>query len=785
MIILIPLGGSGERFKINKYNEPKGLINIEGKPIIYWLLDNINIKKIDYIYIVYNKEYEEYNLESLLKEKYTNFVFKFLKLEKKTEGALETISIALNELKESEDKPIICIDGDNFYLTDIIDLWNGKNTIITFNDYKKYDIPKYSYILTDENEYILDIKEKEIFNNNKKIACTGAYGFSSYKELHYYANKVLEDKYKVKGEYYISSVIKYMIMNNIQFKNKSLDNKDYFSLGTPEQVKEFKYVFLLDLDGTLVDTDELYLEIWKELLKKDNIIIDKIYYNKIIKGKSDKNFLQSIIPDISECKIKEFSNNKDEMFIKNIEKIKIYDGVIDFLKQLINNRTAIVTNCNKKAVIKILDYLDINKYINKIISTDDCKYTKPNKEPYINAISFFEKKEINECIVFEDSYTGYLSAKNANIENIYIKLNEDKSEISLLNTKKYKKYDDINVNIIINEIENLNIIKNTFDIPIYEIREANIKNGGYICDIIKYNIVFINKKNLNIILKISNNSNSLAFTAKKLELYNNEKYFYQYIYHNVKNIINIPICYNAYDNKDKICIILQDLNDINGCFNINLNKNKKILINVIDEICKLHINNYYNNEKELPLYMKNIKKIKDYSYYSILINERFDNFIIENEKYLSKSMKQLFYKIKNNYDNIINSASTYPLSLCHGDLKSPNIFYKDNEIPYFLDFQYINLNKGISDIIFLLIESVDFDEKLYNEIILYYYDILIKNNINYNYNDYKNDVKNALSIFPFFVTIWFNTENKENLVDKNFPLRFMRKLIKYYEYEFI
>ena len=39
MIIVIPLGGIGERFKQNGYTLPKGLIKVLGKPILYYLLD--------------------------------------------------------------------------------------------------------------------------------------------------------------------------------------------------------------------------------------------------------------------------------------------------------------------------------------------------------------------------------------------------------------------------------------------------------------------------------------------------------------------------------------------------------------------------------------------------------------------------------------------------------------------------------------------------------------------------------------------------------------------------
>jgi len=131
-----------------------------------------------------------------------------------------------------------------------------------------------------------------------------------------------------------------MINDNIDFNNITIDNKDYFSLGTPELVRKFEYIFLLDLDGTLVDT-----EIWNELLL--NIInktITKDYYNKNIKSKCDNDFLKSIIPNITISKVNEISQKKDELFLNNINKIKLFDGVIDFLQELNNSLTITAKN---------------------------------------------------------------------------------------------------------------------------------------------------------------------------------------------------------------------------------------------------------------------------------------------------------------------------------------------------------------------------------------------------------------------------------------------------------
>ena len=78
MIVIIPIGGIGQRFKDNGYKTPKALINIYGKPIISYLLDKLNIENINYIFIPYNKEYKHYRFEDILIKTYPYINFKFL-----------------------------------------------------------------------------------------------------------------------------------------------------------------------------------------------------------------------------------------------------------------------------------------------------------------------------------------------------------------------------------------------------------------------------------------------------------------------------------------------------------------------------------------------------------------------------------------------------------------------------------------------------------------------------------------------------------------------------------
>lgn len=264
MIIIIPIGGIGQRFKENGYKKPKALINIYGKPVISYLLDNLNTDHIDYILIPYNKEYNNHRFEDLLIKNYPKINFQFHCLEKNTRGAAETINIGINNLNEERNIPVLCLDSDNFYNCDIVSQWNGENCVFSFEDVNEN--PIYSYVKTNENNEIIDIKEKEKISNN---ACTGAYGFRSINELKKYTLKIIEENKTQKSEFYTSGVIKEMISSGLMFKNETILHSNFICLGTPLQLKLFynnfpfknclnneiviqKKRICFDLDNTLV-----------------------------------------------------------------------------------------------------------------------------------------------------------------------------------------------------------------------------------------------------------------------------------------------------------------------------------------------------------------------------------------------------------------------------------------------------------------------------------------------------------------------------------------------------
>jgi capsule biosynthesis phosphatase len=248
MIIIIPLGGEGIRFSSLGYIDPKPLVKVHGKEIIFYLLDSIKTKKNDKIYIIYNHKLEQVNfVERLAKYKNLNF----LKLSKKTSGPVETVFELTNQIEKTfSNEKILIMDGDTFYKKNIINEINQKYHSIFYHITKIKD-PIFSY-LKNKGRIVKDIAEKKKISDN---ACTGAYFFNSINTFNKYAKLTLK---KNKASY-ISDIYKSLIRNNKIVKSIKVLNKNFACLGTPNQIIDFSFKnkiekkrFCFDLDNTLV-----------------------------------------------------------------------------------------------------------------------------------------------------------------------------------------------------------------------------------------------------------------------------------------------------------------------------------------------------------------------------------------------------------------------------------------------------------------------------------------------------------------------------------------------------
>lgn len=794
MNIIIPLGGKGERFQKANYNLPKPLIKIFDKEMIFYVLDNLKFNETDKIFIIYNSTLDEYNFENIIFKKYPDI--KLIKLYKQTSGASETILEGIRQIKKvSNYKKCFILDCDTFYTEDVLNMYRNMDNNAIFYIENTEKNPIYSYIKINDN-VVTDIKEKVKISNN---ANTGIYCFNDILELEYYCEYTLNNNITFNNEYYTSCVINEMIKNNLIFESIKLNNGYVFNLGTPEQLNNYiknTHLFLFDLDGTLVLTDDVYYEVWFNILKEYNVELTFDMFKEYIQGNSDSTVLRGLLSFKYESLLKNISDLKDNLFLKNINKIKKINGIDEFIIKIKQNghKLAIVTNCNRNVATQILKYINIYDYIDIIIIGNECKKSKPYPDPYLNAIKYLNS-ENKKAIIFEDSKTGIYSGKNTfpkcliGIETLY-----EKSEIINigvdLSIKDYVnldlnfilKYNNMNIdkikNYIYNSLPNLNIKNMEFS--------DNKLKGGFISDVIGLKI-FTDDKILDCVIKLENkNETFLSKMANELGLYEREYYFYESLskYVQIKKPEFLGLIKD--ENYNNIGILMNDLNKSGFDLNLNLNNEKiEVSLKIIERLAELH-SKFWNKDLQ-----KNFKELKKHN--DDMFNPKWGNFIKDKwprfkEKWNSILTVEQIEKaehIVNDFQNIQNNLSNKNLTLCHGDVKSPNIFYEkidNNYEPYFIDWQYISIGKGVQDLVFFMIESFEIEKiNNYKNIFKdYYYVKLLENGVtNYAYTDYDMDFNNSICYFPFFVAIWFGTVHDDELIDKNFPFFFIQKLFNF------
>jgi len=809
MNIIIPLGGKGERFYKNGYKQPKPLIPIFDKCMIEYVIDNLNLSNEDRVYIIYNSKLDNYSFCEFINKKYP--FINLIKIMDDTKGAVETLYIGLQNILVNNSnfrdfqiyKKCLILDCDTYYTQDIVSIFKNLNLNTVFYT-KNYDINAiYSYIELNDSNLIINIKEKNRISDN---ANTGAYAFIDINIFYNYCKYVLENNITFNNEPYTSCVISEMIKMNIPFYGYELDFSLVFSLGTPLDVNKYidnTYAFLFDLDGTLVITDDIYFNVWREILIKFNIVLTKQIFSQFIQGNNDKYVLNTLLANIP-ISLNELSELKDFLFIQNINQIKIVKGMYDTIKEIkkFGHKLSIVTNCNSKVANQIIKHINIDKFIDFIISSEDCINGKPNSEPYKNAIKKYNKEKIfltnQKCFIFEDSKTGILSAKGINpklligVETIYnsnelLNIGVDISipNFNLINIHKLIENKENNE---INSLKNL-IKKNSviFDINDIWIDENKLK-GGFISDVINLKITTNNDKVYSLILKYENKeNNTLSIMAKNLDLYEREYYFYTNISSQLEYKINIPKFYNLVrdDVNNNIGIVLENLYDKNYKVNLNLNQESiDVTLKIIDRIAKMH-SQFWNTSNNLKCLFPKLKNSVDGTFnpfFSNFIKAKYELFKQKWFKILNKIQIKLCDNIYNNFSNIQERLSIgNHLTLIHGDVKSPNIFYdiNNNNEPYFIDWQHCGIGKGVQDLVFLIIESFDINniKSIFNIVKYYYYKKLIEYGIkNYSFEEYEKDIYDGICYIPFFTSIWFGSISQDELIDKNFPFFLISKL---------
>jgi HAD superfamily hydrolase (TIGR01509 family) len=231
MNVLIPMAGAGTRFEKAGYTFPKPLIEVNGKPMIQTVVENLNIDA-KHIFIVQKSHYEQYNLKHLLS--LISPGCDIIKVEGVTEGAACTTLLAKNFINNGE--PLLIANSDQFVEWDSNEFLYSMQAdrvdagILTFESVH----PKWSFAKLDKDGFVNEVAEKKPISNN---ATVGIYYWSKGSDYVKYAEQMIELDKRVNNEFYVCPIFNEAIADNKKIKIFPIEKM--WGLGTPEDLKRF------------------------------------------------------------------------------------------------------------------------------------------------------------------------------------------------------------------------------------------------------------------------------------------------------------------------------------------------------------------------------------------------------------------------------------------------------------------------------------------------------------------------------------------------------------------
>jgi len=236
--VVIPMAGRGTRFEKAGYSFPKPLIDVNNKPMIQVIVDNLDIKDdegVRYIFLVLKDHYDKFSLKYLLPLIVGSNSCEIVVVDSVTDGAACTVLLA-KDLINNDDELILAnsdqwVNWDSSHFLNFMREKNASGGILTF----LATHPKWSFAKVDEStNLVTEVAEKKPISN---VATVGIYYFKAGRLFVESAEQMIANDIRTNGEFYVCPVFNEMIKDGEKVCNYPI--AEMKGLGTPEDLQRF------------------------------------------------------------------------------------------------------------------------------------------------------------------------------------------------------------------------------------------------------------------------------------------------------------------------------------------------------------------------------------------------------------------------------------------------------------------------------------------------------------------------------------------------------------------
>ncbi len=249
MQVIIPMTGYGSRFVAAGYKDLKPFIQVQGKPIIQWIIDGMYPNEKNILFVCRKEHLDSIpDMRSRLQQIAPSAkIFAIDDWVKK--GPVFDVLRASSEI--SDDEPAI-INYCDFYMTWDYDKFKQDvkerscdGCVPCYTGFHPHLLPKknlYASCQIDKDENLIEIREKFSFTEDKTKTrhSPGVYYFKDGKTLKTYCQKLVDSGKTLKDEYYASLPYNFMVQDGLKVWVPA-NVEQFCQWGTPEDMSEYLF----------------------------------------------------------------------------------------------------------------------------------------------------------------------------------------------------------------------------------------------------------------------------------------------------------------------------------------------------------------------------------------------------------------------------------------------------------------------------------------------------------------------------------------------------------------
>ncbi len=183
---------------------------------------------------------------------------------------------------------------------------------------------------------------------------------------------------------------------------------------------------LWDMDGTLIDSEDLHWISWKNTLANEGIFITHRQFVSSFGQRNDSILSEWLGVGATPQRMERIADAKEDLYRRRVRRngISPLPGVADWLRRLHQEGwlQAIASAAPRANIDAVLEALSATHIFGAIVSAEDVHRGKPDPEVYLTAAARVGAPP-EQCIVVEDAVAGVEGARRAGMRSIGVSRN--------------------------------------------------------------------------------------------------------------------------------------------------------------------------------------------------------------------------------------------------------------------------------------------------------------------------------------------------------------------------